>query len=72
MLTAIRTLLNVILLSYLTSLTKLKKIVSSDKDLEAIRQLKLTFNEIEQMNGSIGFESEEGKGSRFWIEVPLS
>ena len=27
---------------------------------------------IEQMNGSIGFESEEGKGSRFWIEVPLS
>lgn len=27
---------------------------------------------IEQMDGSIGFESTEGKGSRFWIKVPLS
>ena len=27
---------------------------------------------IEQMNGMIGFESESGKGSRFWIKVPLS
>ena len=27
---------------------------------------------IEQMNGSIGFESEEGKGSCFWIKVSLS
>lgn len=27
---------------------------------------------IEKMNGSIGFESEEGKGSRFWIQVPIS
>ena len=27
---------------------------------------------IEQMDGSIGFESEVGKGSRFWIQIPCS
>lgn len=27
---------------------------------------------IEQMNGTIGFESEVDKGSRFWIQVPIS
>ncbi|MDH5749034.1 MAG: ATP-binding protein, partial [Rhodospirillales bacterium] len=27
---------------------------------------------IELLGGSIGFESEEGKGSAFWIDVPLS
>lgn len=27
---------------------------------------------IERMNGSIGFESEVGKGSCFWIQVPIS
>jgi len=27
---------------------------------------------IEKMNGSIGFESEIGKGSRFWIQIPFS
>lgn len=27
---------------------------------------------IEKMGGRIGFESEEGVGSRFWIEIPLS
>lgn len=27
---------------------------------------------IERMNGSIGFESEEGKGSCFWIQIPFS
>lgn len=26
---------------------------------------------VELMRGKIGFESEEGKGSRFWIEVPF-
>lgn len=27
---------------------------------------------IERMNGSIGFESEAGKGSCFWIQIPFS
>ena len=27
---------------------------------------------IEQMNAKIGFESEIGKGSRFWIQIPFS
>ncbi|MDH5424716.1 MAG: HAMP domain-containing histidine kinase [Gammaproteobacteria bacterium] len=27
---------------------------------------------IEKMNGSIGFESESGIGSRFWVQVPLA
>lgn len=27
---------------------------------------------IEKMNGKIGFDSEEGKGSRVWIHVPLT
>jgi signal transduction histidine kinase len=27
---------------------------------------------IEQLGGEIGFESEEGKGSTFWVDVPLS
>lgn len=27
---------------------------------------------IEQMNGTIGFESVQGKGSHFWIQIPFS
>ncbi len=34
--------------------------------------LVISKNLIEQMNGTIGFESEIGKGSRFWIQIPLS
>ena len=34
--------------------------------------LVITKNLIEQMNGSIGFESTENEGSCFWIKVPLS
>ena len=26
----------------------------------------------ERMNGAVGVESEEGKGSRFWVELPLA
>lgn len=33
--------------------------------------LNLTREYCERMNGSIDFESEVGKGSRFWIELPL-
>lgn len=33
--------------------------------------LVITKDLIEQMNGTIGFESEVEKGSRFWIEIPL-
>ncbi|MCK4743015.1 MAG: HAMP domain-containing histidine kinase [Sulfuriflexus sp.] len=29
-------------------------------------------NLIEEMNGTIGFESDKGKGSRFWIQIPFS
>jgi signal transduction histidine kinase len=25
---------------------------------------------VERMNGHVGFESEVGKGSKFWIELP--
>ena len=32
--------------------------------------LVITKNLVEQMNGSIGFESEPKKGSTFWIELP--
>ena len=34
--------------------------------------LVITKDLIEQMNGTIGFESEVGKGSRFWIQIPFS
>ncbi|MGB0669968.1 MAG: PAS domain S-box protein, partial [Rhodospirillales bacterium] len=34
--------------------------------------LALTKHIINGMDGEIGFESEEGKGSRFWIDLPLS
>lgn len=34
--------------------------------------LVITKDLIEQMNGTIGFESEVGKGSRFWIQIPYS
>ncbi|MEO7677618.1 MAG: ATP-binding protein, partial [Verrucomicrobiota bacterium] len=27
---------------------------------------------VERMNGNMGVESEAGKGSRFWIELPRS
>ena len=27
---------------------------------------------IEKMNGTIGFESTDGEGSRFWVKIPLS
>ena len=34
--------------------------------------LVITKDLIEKMNGTIGFESEVGKGSRFWIQIPFS
>lgn len=34
--------------------------------------LVITKDLIEQMNGTIGLESEVGKGSRFWIQIPFS
>ena len=34
--------------------------------------LVITKTLVEKMNGSIGFESTEGKGSCFWINIPLS
>lgn len=34
--------------------------------------LVITKTLIEKMNGTIGFESTEGKGSCFWINIPLS
>ena len=34
--------------------------------------LVITKDLIELMNGTIGFESEVGKGSRFWIQIPFS
>ena len=34
--------------------------------------LVISMDLIEKMNGTIGFESETGKGSRFWIRIPYS
>ena len=34
--------------------------------------LVITKDLIEHMNGTIGFESEVGEGSRFWIQIPFS
>ena len=34
--------------------------------------LVITKNLLELMDGNIGVESEPGKGSTFWIELPLS
>lgn len=33
--------------------------------------LVITQQLVKQMEGEIGFESEEGKGSKFWVEVPI-
>jgi signal transduction histidine kinase len=27
---------------------------------------------VERMHGTVGVESEEGKGSRFWVELPAA
>ncbi len=34
--------------------------------------LSVTRELIEHMDGAIGFESEPGQGSRFWIDLPLA